>query len=105
MKPISLTGFCEVQKEVWQKFKKAVEEKLKCDKCNSNLQMTAKFKAECTNCKTKYSIKKPKNFPKNMDNKRNWKATCDECGGKMDYYENRSGGAYICRKCNNCLEV
>ena len=46
MKPISLNGFCEVQKEVWQKFKKAVEEKLKCDKCNSNLQMTAKFKAE-----------------------------------------------------------
>ena len=105
MKPIILNGFCEVQKIVWEEIKLKIESEAKCLKCNSSLKMTTKWLAECIECKTKHTIKKPKSFPKNMDDKRNWKSTCCECGGKMDYYENRSGGAYICRKCNNCLEV
>lgn len=102
---INLDGFCEVQKIVWEQFKKRVEENCKCLKCGSSLKMTSKFRAECIECHQKHTIKKPKNFPKNMDDKRNWKSTCCECGGTMDYYENRSGGAYICRKCSNILEV
>ena len=105
MKKVNLSGFCDIQKEVWEKFRKAVEEKLTCDKCNSKLQMTAKFMAQCVECKTRYKIKKPKFFPKNMDDTRNWKATCCECSGTMDYFKNRSCGAYICRKCSNVLEV
>lgn len=42
-----------------------------------------------------------KKYELNMDNKRNWKARCDECNGVMDYYNL----AYICRKCGNVLEV
>lgn len=36
-----------------------------------------------------------------MNNPNNWKATCDECGGIMDYFNLRYG----CRDCGNLLEV
>jgi len=38
---------------------------------------------------------------KDMSNPNNWKATCSECGGVMDYFNFRYG----CRKCGNILEV
>ena len=38
---------------------------------------------------------------KDMTNSANWKATCTECGGIMDYYNLR----YCCRKCGGILEV
>jgi len=38
---------------------------------------------------------------KDMNDSRNWKATCSECGGIMDYFNLRYG----CRKCGNILEV
>lgn len=105
MSKVELTGFCEVQKMVWENYTKGISN-LSCKKCGEKqLQMTHKWRCQCQNCQTKHTIKKPKHFPKNMDDKRNWKSTCDECSGKMDYYENRSGGAYICRKCSNILEV
>lgn len=38
---------------------------------------------------------------KDMMNSRNWKATCSECSGTMDYFNLK----YCCRKCGNILEV
>lgn len=34
-------------------------------------------------------------------NPNNWHATCEECGGKMDYFNLR----YCCRKCGHVMEV
>lgn len=102
---VNLNGFCDTQKMVWEKYVAQLTES-SCQKCDEKaLEMTSKWKATCSNCETRYSIKKPKNFPKNMNNKRNWKASCDECGGKMDFYDNGHRMAYICNKCNNVLEV
>ena len=105
MMGVNLDGFCDIQKDIWEKYTSSIKE-AKCKKCKQiSLVMTSKWKCICTNCNTKHTVRKPKNFPKNMNDKRNWKATCCECNGVMDYYENRSGGAYICRKCSNILEV
>ncbi len=46
-------------------------------------------------------IKRRKRRVPDMDDSRNWKATCSECGGIMDYFNLRYG----CRKCGNILEV
>ena len=102
---INLDGFCFIQEEVWLKIKEEVEKNGKCLKCSDSLLMKSKWRAKCISCGTIHGIKKPKSFPKNMNDKSNWKATCDECSGTMDYYENSNGGAYICGKCNNILEV
>jgi|GEM_PF-5535814 len=105
MSKVNLSGFCEVQKIVWEKYTKQITDCI-CTECEEKkLRIIQKWKCVCDGCGTKFTIKKPKNFPKNMDDRRNWKSTCGECGGKMDYHENRSGGAYICRKCSNILEV
>lgn len=105
MSNINLSSFDEVQKEVWEKFTSKISE-CDCKKCGEKkLKMISKWKAICEECNTKFTIKKPKGFPRNMNDKRNWKATCCECGGIMDFYENKSGMAYLCRKCSNILEV
>lgn len=102
---VNLNGFCEVQKAVWEKYTALIKD-APCKKCEQKkLKVVSKWRCECENCGTKYTIKKPKNFPKNMNDKRNWKATCDECGGTMDFYENQSSMAYICKKCGGVLEV
>ena len=36
-----------------------------------------------------------------MNDSNNWKATCSECGGIMDYFNLRYG----CRKCGHVMEV
>lgn len=105
MSKINLSGFCEVQKIFWENYTKTITGCI-CTECGEKkIRITQKWRCVCDECGAEYTIKKPKNFPKNMDDKRNWKSTCCECGGKMDYYENRSGGAYLCRKCGNSLEV
>lgn len=45
--------------------------------------------------------RKQKQRVKDMTDSNNWKATCHECGGIMDYYNLRYG----CRKCGAILEV
>jgi len=106
MSGVSLKGFCFIQEEVWKnKIKPVIEKDGKCLKCGNHLKMISKWKAACVECNTKHTIKKPKNFPKNMDDKRNWKATCDECSGTMDFYDSGTRMAYICKKCGNVLEV
>ena len=105
LEKVNLSGFCLVQKEVWTNYVTKVRD-LPCKKCSAkSLKMVSKWRCICIECDTKHTIKKPKGFPKNMDDKRNWKATCDECGGTMDYYENSHSMAYICNRCNNILEV
>ncbi len=104
-KNINFSGFDELQKEVWKKYVSQLEN-CECKECNKKtLKMISKWKAMCSSCNTKHTIKKPSSFPKNMNDKRNWKATCDECGGIMDYYESGYRLAYLCRVCSNVLEV
>lgn len=100
-----LSGFCEVQIEYWKRYTAAILN-LECKHCHDKkLKMISKWHCVCESCNTRHTIKKPKGFPKNMDNKRNWKSTCCECGGVMDYYEAGYNMAYICKKCGNVLEV
>lgn len=105
MSEVNLSGFCLVQQEVWTNYVSGVSD-LQCKECSKkSLKMVSKWRCVCTECDTKHTIKKPKNFPKNMDDKRNWKSKCSECGGVMDFYENSMSMAYVCRKCSSVLEV
>lgn len=62
---VNLDGFCEVQKNLWDKcIREKVESDLRCVKCDSNLLMSSKWRASCVECGTKHQLKKPKNFPK-----------------------------------------
>jgi hypothetical protein len=102
---VNLSGFCEIQKEIWERYTSRITE-CECKSCNNKtLKMTSKWRCICETCNTSHTIKKPKNFPKNMNDKRNWKATCEECGGTMDYNESGFRLFYLCRKCGNVLEV
>jgi RNase P subunit RPR2 len=105
MSKVNLSGFCEVQKDVWERYTAQIKD-AECKKCQKKeLIMVSKWRADCKDCKTTHTIKKPKSFPKNMDDTNNWGATCDECGGKMKFHKGGSFGAYICGRCSNVMEV
>lgn len=75
------------------------EKQRKCLNCKNYLTPLKYRKFKCEHCGDTYKIKH-KNIP-DMTDSNNWKATCDECGGIMDYYNLK----YCCKKCGNILEV
>ncbi len=92
-------------KECIKEYIKGLSETVKesgCPKCKGEIEpvkgRTFRCKKSCGNF-----ILNPKIIKKFKDSfdSRNWKATCDECGGTMDYYNFK----YCCRKCGNILEV
>jgi len=92
---------CFVQGEMWRSLAKRIE-KNECPRCKkTEVRVVSKWRARCKACDSDFRIKRPSNFPKNMNDTRNWKAKCDECGGVMDYYNFKYG----CRKCGHILEV
>lgn len=91
--------FCETQKEYYDSwFKKVLKLKCKCGKMA--LKKIGIWKVQCKLCNKKYGLEIPVVL-KDMTNSCNWKATCGECGGIMDYYNFK----YCCSKCGHILEV
>lgn len=72
-----------------------------CLKCKSEIKQIWRWKFQCVKCDSKFAVKPERNLFVDMSDSRNWKSTCVECGGIMDYYNLR----YMCRKCGSVLEV
>ena len=72
-----------------------------CKECGAKYQKIGLWKVKCGECEKKFVITKPRYLKIGQANSANWKATCDECGGKMSYFNFRYG----CDKCGNVLEV
>lgn len=81
-----------------------------CPKCKNKTSLRRQGRVwliECAECKALFKVKN--NYPllrigakdPKLQDSSNWKATCSECGGVMDYYNLRYG----CRKCGHILEV
>ncbi len=71
-----------------------------CPLCNGKLEYKGYNKFSCVGkCKSNFK-KKVKHEVDPFDESK-WKATCDECGGIMDYWSLK----YCCRKCGNVMEV
>lgn len=82
------------------------------DECTKEVKCPTCLKAmtKIPNKRLRYECKEHGQFrivrrrrakPKDMNDSNNWKATCGECGGIMDYFNLR----YCCRKCGGILEV
>ena len=85
----------------FERYKKIALEK-GCPKCKGKVEYRGYNRFVCIGiCGGNFKL--PSNIyrPKDMSDSRNWSATCEECGGKMDYYNLR----YCCRKCGHILEV
>lgn len=95
------SDFTEPQKDWYDNLFKQVLE-LPCEKCGKKtLEKVSLWVVQCTSCKQLYGVYRPKILKKGLANSNNWKATCEECGGIMDYYNLK----YCCRKCGHILEV
>jgi hypothetical protein len=71
-----------------------------CPKCNKVLKKVKgrRMVYECSeHGMFRVTIKRQKDY----SNPKNWKASCTECGGTMDYWHFK----YCCRKCGYVLEV
>lgn len=71
-----------------------------CPDCKCELKYIGYNKFQCKKCNKKFRVKKEKKEVDPNDSN-TWKATCDECGGIMNYYN----FSYYCNKCGNVLEV
>lgn len=77
-------------------------EKRKCPKCSLELvKVPIPHKRNIFGCKNGHLFRLHIKKKKDMTDSRNWKKTCNECGGIMDYYNFKYG----CRKCSNVLYV
>lgn len=76
--------------------------------CKENMKQVWKRSFLCEKDRKKAVIKaksRARKFTIDMRDQRNWKATCDDCGWKMDFSGYGFHMWYICRKCGNVLEV
>ena len=71
-----------------------------CPLCKGELEDIGYRKVRCKKCKETFKFKKQERVT-DMNDSNTWKATCDECGGIMNYYN----FSYYCNKCGNVLEV
>lgn len=79
-----------------------MEKERLCPKCNKPLSKVSIPRRKMVyECKEHGLFRVVVRRYKDMNDSRNWKATCGECGGTMDYYNLR----YCCRKCGGVLEV
>lgn len=82
--------------------KNQVSEEQKCPKCNEALaKVSVPGKKMVFKCDEHGLFRLKIKRQKDMSDPKNWRSTCIECGGVMDYYNLR----YCCRKCGHILEV
>ena len=82
-----------------ERIKKIIEKG--CPLCKGELEDVGYRKVRCKgNCKSEFKFRKQERVT-DMNDSSTWKATCDECGGIMDY----GHFSYHCGKCGNVLEV
>lgn len=71
-----------------------------CPNCECELEYIGHNKFQCKKCDQKFRVKIEKKIA-DPNNSNTWTATCDECGGTMNYYNLK----YYCCKCGSVLEV
>lgn len=93
----------EWQKEKYEEIINRILENKSCLKCSWKIKQIWRWSFECESCNTKFTTTPVSLLFKDLSDSKNWKSNCSECGGIMDFYENRF--TYYCSKCWNTLEV
>ena len=93
------------EKECIKDYIQSLSEKVKkqgCPKCKGEIESVKGRRFRCKKSCGEF-ILNPKIIKKVRDSydSKNWKSTCEECGGIMDYHN----FMYGCRKCGHVLRV